>query len=428
MSITKHLPNGASYESRTVRTKTKSVRFDGNKFESINSADQVTHAVRLLQDGKLSVATSSKPGCEDELIKQAAETVKYGSSHDVPFVGATNIKNLNLECGDTLSSKEMINIASDFMADLRSLDNRLSVSTGISSTTNEVSMQTSNGFNSSYVKSLWNLNASISLTQGDDSLGIYERKTTMGPTLNTKELVNIIAKKLDYAKNVVPFKAGAFPVIFAPEQVNFVINPVVASLNGTAVYRKVSPWSDKIGQELLDPRFTLIDDGSLDNEWTSVPFDIEGTPTKRNVLVQNGRLNEIILNRKVAAQLGKESSGNATPIGPAPNHLRLECGTKSLEELISSIEYGLLIDDTMGAWSGNPYSGIVTGTISMGLAIEKGKIIGRVKDCMFTINAFEHLRKLLVDCSAETETVSAMNGMSNLLPYIMLDEVVISTK
>ena len=416
-----------SYEMRTERTKTNSVRFDGNQFDSINSTDQIAQAVRVLQDGKLSIATGSKPNSGEELIRQAAETVKYGSSHDVPFVASTAITPLNLEETTTLSSDKMIEIAAGLMEDIRSLDDRLTVSTHLSATYSEVSLKTSNGFDNSYRKSVWSCGGAINLTQGDDRLRFSESISQMGPSFDTKVIKNTIATKLEYAKNTVPFKAGAYPVIFTPDEVGYVVNPVLASLNGMAVHRQVSPWSDKIGQLLLDPRFTLIDDASIDNAYTSKPFDIEGTPTRRNVLVENGYTSNLMLNRKAAAQLGKESSGNAALLGPTPNHVMMSPGTKTLEELISSIDYGLMIDGTMGAWSGNPYSGIVTGTISMGLLIEKGKIVGRVKDCMYTINAFEHLRNHLIDCSNTAER-SLGRGFTAQFPYVLLDEVVISTK
>ena len=428
MNFNEYLPQGASYELRTERTKTKSVQFSGNQFDSINSTDQTSHTIRLLQEGKLTTASSSKPGSGAELMKQAAAMVRYGSPQDVPFVGKTDIAPLYLENDSSMTSKEMIGMMEGLLADLRSLDSRLTASTYLNSAISEVSMQTSNGLDNSYRKSIWSYGASIDLTQGDDRLGLYESRASMGANFDPKEIKEIIGKKLEYAKNVVPFKAGAYPVIFTPGEVGYIVNPITASLNGLAIYRQASPWSDKLGQEVLDPRFTLVDDASLDKQWTSKPFDLEGTPTRRNVLVEKGRLKDLILNRKVAALLGKESSGNAAAMGPAANHLIMAPGTKSLEELIKSIDYGLLIDGTMGAWSGNPFSGIVTGTISMGLAIEKGKIVGRVKDCMYTINAFEHFRKHFIDCSLETETNRAGFFASSLFPHVLLDEVVISTK
>ena len=426
MELNKYLPNGASYEMRTERVVSSSVKFAGNAFESVDSTDKITHIARVLHEGKLSIASGSKPGGEAELISQAVEAAKYGSAHDVPFVSRAQVREMKLESTETLTEGQMVDIAASLLEDLRSLDSRISAGTTLTSNLYETSLKTSGGFDSSYRQSRWSLSASINLAQGDDNLGIWEYMPSMGPTFDAKTLKNTIAKKLEWAKNVVPFKAGAYPVIFSPDEVNYIINPVVASLNGKAIHTKVSPWYDKLEQELLDSRFTLIDDGSLDGEYTSSPFDIEGTPTRRNVLVENGHIKDLLLNRKTAALLGMESSGNASAMGANPNHMRINPGSKSFNEMVSSIDYGLLIDGTMGAWSGNPYAGIVTGTISMGLLIEKGQIVGRVKDCMFTVKAFEHLKSHLVGFSSELEPNGFMSP--NLFPYMMLDQVVISTK
>lgn len=426
MELNKYLPSGASYEMRTERVVSSSVKFAGNAFESVDSTDKVTHTARVLHDGKLSIASGSKPGGESELVQQAVEAAKYGSAHDVPFVGATQIKEMKLESTETLTEAQMVDVAAELLEDLRSLDSRISAGTTLTAGLYETSLKTSGGFDSSYRQTRWNLSGSISLAQGDDNLGIWESAPSMGPTFDAKALKNTIAKKLEWAKNVVPFKAGTYPVIFSPGEVNYIINPVATSLNGKAIQTKVSPWHEKLGQEVLDSRFTLVDDGSLDGEYTSAPFDIEGTPTRRNVLVENGRIKDLLLNRKTAAQLGMESSGNASAMGASPNHMRINPGDKTFAEMVSSIDYGLLIDGTMGAWSGNPYAGIVTGTISMGLLIENGKIVGRVKDCMFTVKAFEHLKNHLVGFSAELEPNGFMSY--NLFPYMMLDQVVISTK
>jgi len=421
-----YLPAGASYELRTERVRSSTVQFEGNRFERIESGDLISQTVRVLHEGKLSKAGSSKPGSGEDLIRQAVEMVRYGSPHDVAFAGEAEVPRLNLSDDTELSSGQMIEMMGGFVEELRSLDDRLVVSATLSSTVSDVSLETSHGFDHSYHKSVWSCGAFMELVQGDDLLNVYEYKAALGPDFDLGKIKDTLSKKLEYAKNVVPINAGAYPVIFSPAEVRYIINPVVASLNGLAVYRKVSPWCDKLGQELLDTRFTLTDDGSLDRSWTSKPFDIEGTPTRRNVLVQNGRPCELILDRKVAAQLGKESSGNAAAAGPAPNYLQLDAGNRTLEDIIRSIDCGLLIDGTMGAWSGNPYSGIVTGTISMGLKIEKGRITGRVKDCMFTINAFEHFKKHLIDFSVERE--QPFSGIPSLFPYVLLDEVVISAK
>ena len=428
MSINNHIPKGASYELRSERTKSSSVQYAGNSFERINSTDNISQTLRLLHEGKLSTVASSKPDSIDDMMKQAADLVRYGSPYDETFAEEADIKQLNLVDETDMDAEQMIDVMGSLVADVQSIDSRLVVGGSLTHTVTDTALQTSNGFNHSYRKSVWNCGASLSFVQGDDRLHLWSSARSMGPSFDLKNLKDELARKLEWAKNVVPFEAGAYPVIFTPGQLGFILNPVLQSLNGMAIHRKISPWCDKLGQEVLDPRITLIDDGSLDKSWTSKPFDAEGTPTQRNTLVQNGRAQDILLNRKVAAQLGKKSSGNASAMGPAPNYLMMDAGNKILNEMIKSIDCGMIIDGSMGAWSGNPYAGIVTGTISMGLKIVKGEIVGRVKDCMFTVNAFEHLAKHLIDCSAEREHEQLMRGAAVYLPYVMLDEVVISAK
>ena len=417
-----------SYEVRSERTKTDTVVFDGSSFERIDSSDRLNQTVRYLAGGKLSIASGSKPNSENELIKQAEEMVKYGSAHDVGFVGKEEIKPMNLCDETTLSAEQMIEKASAFVESLKALDGRLVVGARLSSNFIDVSLKTTEGFDNSYRKSVWTAMGSIKLMQGEDLLSVYEGDRSLKPDIDFDKLKNKIGKMLEYAKNVVPFEAGAYPVIFTPGESGYILNPILASLNGTAVYRKVSPFTEKLGQPYFDKRLCLYDDATEDGVWGSLPFDYEGTPTKRVDLVKDGVLTDILLNRKVGAQLKKPSSGSASPTGPSPNYLKMEAGSKTLEELIKSIDYGLLVDGSMGAWSGNPYAGIVTGTISMGLKIEKGVVVGRVKDCMYTVNAFEHFSKHLIDCSKEIEETQIRVGSAANLPYILLDEVVISAK
>ena len=187
--------------------------------------------------------------------------------------------------------------------------------------------------------------------------------------------------------------------------------------------RDISPWKEKMGEQLLDPRITLVDDGTLPLHVSSAPFDREGVPTRRNVLIEQGVVKQAILDLECAQALGQESTGNGSLGGPSTHHVLLAEGEQELTALIRSIEQGLLIVDTMGAWSGNAYSGNVSGTISLGYKIEKGEIVGRVKDCMFSINAFDHFRHHLIGA---TRAVENLGGAT--FPHVALDEVVIAAK
>jgi len=81
----------------------------------------------------------------------------------------------------------------------------------------------------------------------------------------------------------------------------------------------------------------------------------------------------------------------------------------------------IVIDQTMGAWAGNPYTGTVTGNIALGYLVIDGKKVGRVKDCMFSLNVFTHLKSNLLAVSKETKNLGQM-----ILPYCLIEGVSIA--
>jgi len=425
-----NIPAGAEYELFSEHTKTSEVSYAGSKFERISTKGALNNRLRLLVDGKIVTVNSTDPNGADKMMQDAAQMAKYGSTYNEKFAKAAQINPLTLFDAATLSSKQMIEMMNGFVEDLKKLDSRLTVQAGLTHKVREISLKTSEGFDHGYQTSFWQVSAFVTLVQGDDRFDIYDYRQSMRPDFDMKSIIAEIDQKLKWGEKVVDFKAGAYPVIFAPGQSSYILNPVVESLGGQAFYDKTSPWVDKLGEKLIDPRITLVDDGTLDNTFTSRPFDAEGTPTGRNVLVENGVIKTIFLDNKYAARLGKASTGNGGPLGPATNYIEMAPGTKSIDDMIKSIGYGVIIYDTMGAWSGNPFAGIVSGTISVGLKIENGQIAGRIKDCMFTANAFEHLNKHLVDLSSERKQVEVELGGDIIanLPYMQLDEVVISAE
>ncbi|MDP2872851.1 MAG: TldD/PmbA family protein [Bacillota bacterium] len=427
------LPTGVQAELRVSKVHTAGVRFANSEFEGTRETLHEVSALRVVKDGRMSLAASTKPGSDRELLDAALEAAKYGTPvpEGFSFPGPAGIPQISLVSEETRAAglAQMIAVGEDLTSAMLAHDRRLRVMAAAERDEIEVSLRNTAGFSGSYAKTVWSSGVGCQLVQGEDFLFFGESRTRVDPHEDYDGLKREVIQVFDWARETAPFAAGAYPVIFAPSEVSYLMAPFLACLNGKAFARGVSPLRERMGQQLLDPRITLVDDGTLADVPASAPFDREGVPTRRNVLVEAGVPRTLLLDLQTAAELKLEPTGNGRGSGPGPNHVLLQPGDTALDDMIRGIELGLIIYGSMGAWAGNPYGGNVSGTISLGLRIEKGRIAGRVKNCMFSVNAFEHFRDRVLALSRETKQLGGggVGGGAATYPYVLLDGVVVST-
>ncbi len=156
------------------------------------------------------------------------------------------------------------------------------------------------------------------------------------------------------------------------------------SLEATAVGTGTSQMAGKLGQKIANEKVTAIDDGTIPNAWGSVNIDDEGTPTKKNVLIENGVLKGYMIDRLGSRRMGMEMTGSARresylyePTSRMTNTY-IANGNDKNEDIISSIEYGLYAKK-MGGGSVNPLTGDFNFTVSEGYMVRNGKICEAVR-------------------------------------------------
>lgn len=419
------LPNGVQGELLTSKSSSLSVAYADSQFEDIKNSQARNTTLRLIKNGKMAVSSSSKPNDEQTLLKNAMDMVEFGTEVKHDFPEQANYLELELvdEAVTQVELSTMVDVAEDLVGALRDYDSRIQIVADVTRSEESVSLENTAGFSGTYRKTGWSYYLGGQLVQGDDMLWLGQWVAGANLRDDYAALKADVIHRFDRSKTVVPFEAGTYPVIFAPEQVAFLLEPFLASLNGKAIMRDISPWKGKRGAFVLDERLSIIDDGTLPFCASSVPFDREGTPTRRTVLIEQGVIKQEILDIQSGEALSLPSTGNGTLTGPRTHHVILSPGSDSVMTTRKSIDRGLIVLDSMGAWAGNPYSGNVSGTISLGLLIESGEVVGRVKDCMFSINSFRHFKDHLIATSSETR-----EDGSSTYPYVTLDEVVISTR
>ena len=186
----------------------------------------------------------------------------------------------------------------------------------------------------------------------------------------------------------------AVPVIFDPMTAPSLLGHLASCVNGYTVYREASFLAGRLHETVASSLVTVIDDGRRPGGLGSKPFDGEGLPTRRNVLVEKGRLDTYLLDSYAARKLGLRSTGSAarsagSAPSAAPTNLWLQPGARTLEELIADTDRGLLVTELIGMGF-NP----VTGDYSRGAAglwIEDGEIRYPVEEITIAGNLGEML-------------------------------------
>lgn len=190
---------------------------------------------------------------------------------------------------------------------------------------------------------------------------------------------------------------GSFPVLFDERISSSLIGHLLGAINGSSIARGASFLREAMGEAILPDHLSLIEDPHRPRTSGSRPFDGEGLPTAKRVIVENGVLKGWTLDLATARKLDMAPTGNAargTSSGPSPTNwnIALTQGTASRADLIREMGTGLLVTSMIGSTI-NPNTGDYSRGAA-GLWIENGEIIHAINECTIAGNLRDMLRAI----------------------------------
>ena len=156
--------------------------------------------------------------------------------------------------------------------------------------------------------------------------------------------------------------------------------PVISRpLEATSVAKGNSVFSDCLGKQIASSKVTAIDDGTLPNHWGSINVDDEGTPGRKNVLIENGILKSYMIDKLNGRRMGMDPTGNArrqsykfAPTSRMTNTY-IAAGEDDPKDIIASIPEGLYAKK-LGGGSVNPVTGEFNFAVAEGYLVKNGEI------------------------------------------------------
>ena len=222
------------------------------------------------------------------------------------------------------------------------------------------------------------------------TMGKLESAESVGQTAAKRTLQRLGARKV---------KTARVPIIFDPQVARSLLGHIFEAANGESIYRNASFLTGKLGEQIAGENVTVIDDGTIPGGFGSSPFDMEGVPTRRTVVVENGVLKSYLLNTYAAKKLGLATTGNASRglagnPGIGSGNFFLKPGVRTPRQIIGDVKDGLYVTEFLGFGVN-----LVTGDFSRGaggLWIVNGELTYPVEEITVAGNLKEMLRNISV--------------------------------
>ena len=180
-----------------------------------------------------------------------------------------------------------------------------------------------------------------------------------------------------------PVKTQQAAVIFVPEVARALLGGILAAVNGERVVQGASFLGKRLGQKIGAELLTIVDDGTREKGLSSSPFDDEGVPTEKRIIIDRGVLRGFMYNAKIAKRAGVKSTGNASRPGftglpgIGPHNFYMAAGSAKAEDIVKATKTGFLVKEVTG-YGINPVNGNFSGGAA-GFWIEDGKIVFPVR-------------------------------------------------
>lgn len=163
------------------------------------------------------------------------------------------------------------------------------------------------------------------------------------------------------------------------------------------IVKRRSFLTDMVGKQVGSPLITMVDDGTVPEARGSIPFDDEGTPSSRTVIIKDGVYQGYMQSLETAAEMGVRPTGN----GRAQSYDRrvwvrmtntfFEKGDQNLDEMIADVKFGVLTDRMISGME-DPVGGGFEAKALRGYLIENGRVTRLLRSFTLTGNALEILR------------------------------------
>lgn len=413
-------------------SRSRKAKVQNGALEDLTTSKRGGLGVRVLRDGRTGIATTTDLSRADfrELFQNAWELAALGDQdpwlRQAEPVGIDDLPSRFDARTEAITPEQRIERALKLEAIARSASPKV-VAVRESSWSDGVGaalLLTQKGVRAYDLGTTCAASIELAVQDGDDRQAAWHWDMGRHPEAFSLDAIgHEAAQKGERKLKPAPLPAGKYPVVLHPEVAVDLLGIVAGMLSAEAVLKQRSLFTGKLEQAIASPLLTLVDDGRLPDGLGSEPWDGEGLPTRRNVLIEGGVLKTYLHTLKTAAEMGVAPTATAgRGIGSNPGitlfNLFPEPGTSTPEQLYRQAGNGVLITEIMGLHTVDPVSGDLSVGAS-GVRIRNGALAESVDKLTFAGNLRDFLTRIAA-LGNDLHWYGSSAGLSILLDDIAL--------
>jgi PmbA protein len=370
------------------------VFFEANRLKQLETAQSEGIALRLWKDGRPGLAVAYG-AVEPKILVAKSIELSQLNDRETPELNQAN-PNVYPNLGQTMPIAELVTMGKGAIELVRSEFPDAICSSQWDCDIETTRLVNSLGLDCSYTDTTLSGYLAVEWIRGDDFLSVGDGQTQRGD-LDPAKIAQSVIKRLQWAKKNIKSPTGKVPILFTSKAADLLWETVQAAMNGKRAIEGASPWSDRLGEQVVSPLLTISQEPDCGP--FSCPFDDEGSPTRNLKLIQSGKLKLFYADRTIGRQLGSGSTGNGFRSGlgsyPTPDlvNLTVAPGNMTFAELVKHLDSGIIVDQILGSDAG--MSGDFSINVELGYRVRKGEIVGRIKDTMVSGNVYNALKQVV---------------------------------
>jgi PmbA protein len=357
--------------------------------------------LRVVEDGRYGYAHLADASGAQRAVKEALSIARKSPSiagFELPVdTGSATTSGLIDRRIIDMSSEDILEQADEILSSVTALDSRAVVTGGgLGAGAGAEVIINSNGIEDGGIHTSHGFGIQVGIDEDDQLTSAYEGSSSRSRLSDIEQVVERAVHWAQITRNTIDSgEVSDCPVLMTAEGFSPLFSMVVPSaLIGERMAQGESFWSNRMGEKVIADHLSIVDDRIMAGGMSSSSRDSEGAMTRRQTLVDCGRLQSSLWSTRDACRMmaeGKiehaQTTGSASrggyqsPPGVGCGNLLLQTSQKthSRDSLIEEMDEGYIVHSVMGAHTANPTSGDFSVTTSMVLRVEQGEIIGALK-------------------------------------------------